>query len=195
MLLLVVHHIVADASSIDLILNELPVIYQAFSSWNALSVAGTGHSVRGFCPVAERPSLRRPDQTAIDVLEEVKWRARRRSWSCRSIGLGGRGRRQRVLLAAAVISKALTTRLKSLGQSEGASLFMVLLTAFQVLLYRCSGQSDVVVGAAISGRKFAELEKVVGLFVNTLPLRIDLSGNPSFRQRAFAGPRDGPGGA
>ena len=58
---------------------------------------------------------------------------------------------------------------------------MTLLAAFQVLLYRCSGQPDVVVGSAISGRKYRELESVVGLFVNSLPLRIDLSGNPSFR--------------
>ena len=85
-------------------------------------------------------------------------------------------------LATSVIPKALTARLKQLGQQEGASLFMVLLAAYQVLLYRCSGQSDVVVGSAISSRELIELENVVGLFVNTLPLRIDLSGNPPFRR-------------
>ena len=83
---------------------------------------------------------------------------------------------------AIAISSELTTRLKLLGQEEGASLFMTSLASFQVLLYRCSGEPDVVVGSAISNRNSLELETVVGMFVNTLPLRIDLSGNPSFRR-------------
>jgi amino acid adenylation domain-containing protein len=180
-LLLIVHHIVADASSIDIILNELLAIYQAFSNGMPSSLPEPAIQYADF-------ALWQREQVSDEVIERqlTYWKSRMASappvlelpvdWPRRS------GQSSKGSIAAAVISKGLTARLKSLGQSEGASLFMVLLTAFQVLLHRCSGQSDVVVGAPISGRKFAELEGVVGLFVNTLPLRVDLSGNPSFRR-------------
>ena len=59
---------------------------------------------------------------------------------------------------------------------------MTLLAAFQVLLYRYSGQLDITVGSPIANRSRTGLEALIGLFVNTLPLRVDLSGNPTFRQ-------------
>ncbi len=72
--------------------------------------------------------------------------------------------------------------LKELGRREGATLFMTLLAAFQVLLYRYSGQEDIAVGTPIAGRGHAELEGLIGFFANTLVLRSDLSGNPGFRE-------------
>ncbi|GCE16173.1 amino acid adenylation domain-containing protein [Tengunoibacter tsumagoiensis] len=72
--------------------------------------------------------------------------------------------------------------LKALSQREGVTLFMTLLSAFQVLLMRYSGQRDIVVGAPIANRTHKEIENLVGLFINTLALRIDLTGNPTFRQ-------------
>ena len=59
---------------------------------------------------------------------------------------------------------------------------MTLLAAFQVLLYRLSGQEDFAVGSPIAGRTYAELESLIGCFVNTLVMRADLSGDPGFRQ-------------
>lgn len=78
------------------------------------------------------------------------------------------------------LSASLTSTIKQIAQQQGATLFMVLLAAFKVLLYRLSGQTDVVVGTPIAGRQQAELEGLIGLFVNTLVLRTDLSGNPTF---------------
>ncbi|HXQ72673.1 MAG TPA: MupA/Atu3671 family FMN-dependent luciferase-like monooxygenase, partial [Pyrinomonadaceae bacterium] len=75
-----------------------------------------------------------------------------------------------------------TQKLKDLSQQEGATLFMVLLAAFQLLLSRYSGQEDIVVGTAIAGRNRAETEKLIGCFVNTLVMRTDLSGGPTFRE-------------
>ena len=69
-----------------------------------------------------------------------------------------------------------------MSRDEGVTLFMTLLAAFQVLLSRYSGQEDIVVGSPIANRNFAELEPLIGFFVNTLPLRGDLSGDPSFRE-------------
>jgi amino acid adenylation domain-containing protein len=76
----------------------------------------------------------------------------------------------------------LTGKLKNLAQREGATLFMTLLAAFQLLLSRYSGQTDVLVGTPVANRGYKEIEPLIGNFVNTLVMRIDLSGNPSFRE-------------
>jgi amino acid adenylation domain-containing protein len=73
-------------------------------------------------------------------------------------------------------------RLGALARAEGATLFMVVLAAFEVLLHRYSGQEEVVVGTPVDTRGRAELEQLIGPFVNTLALRGDLSGEPSFRE-------------
>ncbi|HSG39301.1 MAG TPA: amino acid adenylation domain-containing protein, partial [Thermoanaerobaculia bacterium] len=72
--------------------------------------------------------------------------------------------------------------LKTLGRKEGASLFMVLLAAFKVLLHRLAGEEDVVIGSPIAGRGRGELEGLIGMFLNTLVLRTSLAGDPSVRE-------------
>ena len=74
----------------------------------------------------------------------------------------------------------LLSRLKELSQRENVTLFMTLLAAWQVLLYRYSGQDQVCVGTPVAGRTRAETEDLIGFFINTLVLRTDLSGNPTF---------------
>jgi amino acid adenylation domain-containing protein/non-ribosomal peptide synthase protein (TIGR01720 family) len=76
----------------------------------------------------------------------------------------------------------LSTAIRALCRQEGATLFMVLLAAFQTLLHRYSGQGDIRVGTPIANRNRAEIENLIGFFVNTLVLRADLSGNPTFRE-------------
>ncbi|MEM1319018.1 MAG: amino acid adenylation domain-containing protein [Bacteroidota bacterium] len=71
--------------------------------------------------------------------------------------------------------------LKRLAQQEGVTLFMLLLATLKVLLYRYSGQEDLCVGSPVANRMQKETEALVGFFVNTLALRSDLSGNPSFK--------------
>ncbi|HWW75721.1 MAG TPA: amino acid adenylation domain-containing protein, partial [Pyrinomonadaceae bacterium] len=77
---------------------------------------------------------------------------------------------------------AIAEGLKRLGREEGATLFMTLLAAFQVLLHRYTGQTDLLVGTATAGRDRAEVQSLIGFFVNTLVLRADLSGDPGFRE-------------
>ncbi len=78
------------------------------------------------------------------------------------------------------LSPELTQGLKALSLREKASLFITLLAAFQVLLFRYTGQEDILVGSPIAGRNRGEVEGLIGFFVNTLALRTDLSGNPTF---------------
>ncbi|MCA9973778.1 MAG: amino acid adenylation domain-containing protein, partial [Anaerolineales bacterium] len=77
---------------------------------------------------------------------------------------------------------ALTTAPKQLSQQEGVTLFMTLLAAYQSLLHRYTGQDDFAVGTPISGRNQPETKGLIGFFLNTLALRTDLSGNPTFRE-------------
>ncbi|HEU0052692.1 MAG TPA: condensation domain-containing protein, partial [Longimicrobium sp.] len=81
-----------------------------------------------------------------------------------------------------VLTDALRERLEALGRKEGATLFMVLLAAFQVLLSKYARSEDVVVGSPIAGRTRREVEELIGFFVNLLVLRTDLSGDPPFRE-------------
>ena len=78
------------------------------------------------------------------------------------------------------LSKELMQKLRDLGRQTGVTLFMSLLAAFDVLLYRYSGQTDLLVGTPIAGRNHLETESLIGFFVNTLVLRTDLSGDPTF---------------
>jgi amino acid adenylation domain-containing protein len=78
------------------------------------------------------------------------------------------------------ISKNLTESLKAVSRRHEATLFMTLLAAFKTLLYRFTGQEDVLVGSTIANRNRAEIEGLIGFFVNTLVLRTDLSGDPTF---------------
>src|SRR5581483_6622795 len=83
---------------------------------------------------------------------------------------------------AFTVSSDLTEGLESLSRTANSTLQMTLLAAYAVLLMRYTGQEDIVIGSAVSNRPRPELEPLIGLFVNTLPLRIDLSGEATFRQ-------------
>ena len=80
------------------------------------------------------------------------------------------------------LSPTLTQALRQLSHQEDATLFMTLLAAFKVLLLKHTGLEDIIVGSPIAGRNRVETEDLIGFFLNTLVLRTDLSGNPSFRE-------------
>ena len=80
------------------------------------------------------------------------------------------------------LDSQLTHQLRELARSSGTSLFVVLLTAFKVLLHRYTGQTDIVVGSPVAGRNLSGVDDLVGYFVNPLVLRTDASGAPSFRE-------------
>ncbi len=80
------------------------------------------------------------------------------------------------------ISPHLTQQIKAFSQTEGVTLFILLLTVFKVLLHRYTGLEDIIVGSPVANRNRKEIEGLIGFFVNTLVLRSSLTGNPSFRE-------------
>lgn len=90
--------------------------------------------------------------------------------------LSGRGARH-----ALVFTPALSERVRAFSRAEGVTPFMTLLAAFQGVLYRTTGHADVAVGSLIANRNQVEIERLIGMFANTIVLRTDLSGDPSFR--------------
>jgi len=80
----------------------------------------------------------------------------------------------------ATLPAPLVAQLKGFSQQQGVTLFMTLLTAFEVLMYRYSGQTDLVIGSMVANRHRAELDNLIGFFVNTIVLRTDLSQAPTF---------------
>ncbi|MFM6112895.1 MAG: amino acid adenylation domain-containing protein, partial [Sphaerospermopsis kisseleviana] len=80
------------------------------------------------------------------------------------------------------LAPELSQKLTELSRQEGCTLFMTLLAAYDTLLYRYTGQSDILVGSPIANRDRAEIEGLIGFFVNTLVMRTNLEGNPSFSE-------------
>jgi amino acid adenylation domain-containing protein len=80
------------------------------------------------------------------------------------------------------IDEERTGKLRSIAEAEGVTMFMLLLSVYNVLLSKLSGQEDIVTGIAVSGRHHTDLEQVMGMFVNTLPVRSYPAGNLSFKE-------------
>ena len=179
LLLLTLHHIVSDGWSQGVLRRELTTLYNAFYSGkpSPLSELPVQYADYAFWQrtwlqgdVLERHVCYWKEHLAAApaLLELPTDRPRPTVQTFR-------GARKETLL-----SSELTEGIKVLGRQEGATLFMTLLAAFQVLLSRYSGQDQIVVGTPIANRTHAEVEGLIGLFLNTLALRGDLSGDPSF---------------
>jgi amino acid adenylation domain-containing protein len=180
-LLLVMHHIVSDGWSIEVLIKEVAALYEAFTAqkpsplqelpiqyadfayWQRQWLTGKvlktqldywQQQLAGALPVLELPT---------DYPRPVVQTFRGKSLSLS-------------------LSKKLSEKLKVLSQHLGVTLFMALLAAFQTLLYRYTGQSDICVGSPIANRNHSEIEQLIGFFVNTLLLRTNFEGNPSFSE-------------
>ena len=181
MLLLALHHIVSDGWSMGVLMKELAALYNGFAAGTPATLPELPIQYADYA-VWQRRRL----QTDVLDRQLAYWKQRLAGAPPvlelptdrpRSATTSRHG--ARVTLA---IPKSLTDQLNTLGRREGATLFMTLLAAFKILLARYSGQEDIVVGTPIAGRTHTELEGLIGCFLNTLVLRTDLSGDPSFRE-------------
>ncbi|PYV78552.1 MAG: non-ribosomal peptide synthetase, partial [Acidobacteria bacterium] len=180
-LVIILHHIVGDGWSGTLLAREMAVIYEAFTNdrpsplpelavqysdfaiWQRQWIQGEvldakiaywKKQLAGAPPVLELPTDR--PRPAVEA--------------------------HHAAIVTYTISQKLLDRLHELSQAEDATLFMTLLSAFQLLLSRYSGQEDIVVGSTVAGRNYSETESLIGFFINTLAMRTDLSGEPTFRE-------------
>ncbi|MEH2211066.1 amino acid adenylation domain-containing protein [Nostoc sp.] len=180
-LLLTMHHIVSDGWSMGVFIRELAALYCAFSTGKPsplpnlpIQYADFAHWQRQWLQgevLEEQLSYwKRQLNNAPPVLELPTDRPRPPIQSYRGA------------IGSLVVSESLTQKLKLLSQCNGVTLFMLLLAAFQTLLYRYTEQSDICIGSLIANRNRTETEGLIGFFVNTLVLRTDLSGNPSFQE-------------
>ncbi|PMB03027.1 non-ribosomal peptide synthetase, partial [Fischerella thermalis CCMEE 5273] len=180
-ILLTMHHIVSDGWSTSVLVHELATLYQAFchgqpSPLPELPIqyidfaAWQKQWLTGEVLESQLAYWRQQLHGAPAVLELPTDHPRPAVQSFRGATHSFR------------LSPEQTLALKTLSQQEGSTLFMTLLAAFKTLLYRYTGNNDIVIGSPIANRNHREIEGLIGFFVNTLVLRTDLSGNPSFRE-------------
>jgi amino acid adenylation domain-containing protein len=180
-LLVTMHHIVSDNWSINILMRELEALYEAFTAGRPsplpelpVQYADYAQWQRAWLEgEVEREQMAYWKRQLSDAPAGLELPTDHPRPAVQSFG----GARQSLTLP-----KELSDELSSLSRREGVSLFMLMLTVFNVLLSRYSGQSDICVGTPTAGRNRLEVEGLIGFFVNTLVLRTDLSGNPSFRE-------------
>jgi amino acid adenylation domain-containing protein len=178
-LVLNVHHIVADGSSVEALLSELEISYSAQLAGKAPELPSLPVQYRDF-------SLWQRQCLGPEVAERYL-----KNWShhlegAARLDLYGdhprpgvptfQGRTQHYRL-----DKELTAGLIALSRLGGTTLFMLMCAAFQTLLHRYTVQDDIVVGFPIANRNRAETYKLIGFFINTVPLRVGFAGDPTFR--------------
>jgi amino acid adenylation domain-containing protein/non-ribosomal peptide synthase protein (TIGR01720 family) len=178
-LLLAMHHIICDAWSLGVLLHEITELYDAFS--------------QGRPPKLDDPPIQYADFAAWQRswVKGGQFQTELDYWSgtlkgCSTV-MGLPFDRPRPLIPTyagacltTVLPDELARRVREVSRRHGATLFMTLLAGFQAFLHRLSGQDEINVGVASAGRNRVEIEGLVGLFLNMLVLRADLSGNLRF---------------
>ncbi|MGZ4032291.1 MAG: condensation domain-containing protein, partial [Tumebacillaceae bacterium] len=173
------HHIISDGESFGLFVSELSALYNAFATGQA-------------SPLPEL-TVQYADYAAwqLEQLESKEIKAQLDYWKKQLSGPlpvlelpsdrpRASERSYKGEKANAQLPREVTQRLHAWCRQEGVTPFMALLAVFNVLLYRYTGQEDIVVGSAINNRNRTELERVIGFFVNTLVLRTQLTSELSF---------------
>ena len=180
-LLLSIHHIASDLWSFSVLFRELTALYQNFCDGGASPFSSMTFQYSNFA------------RSQREFLQGEKFQKQLAHWKEKLAGdlpeldlpadrprpqvQNFRGARKYIHVPA-----ELSAQLKNLSQQENATPYIALLTAFQILLHRYSGQSEIIVGSPLGGRSQIESEQLIGYFVNPLVLRCDLSGEPTFRE-------------
>ncbi|AFZ33307.1 non-ribosomal peptide synthetase (plasmid) [Gloeocapsa sp. PCC 7428] len=176
-ILLTLHHIIADGWSIDVLIHELATLYTAFSQGQSSPLLPLQIQYADFA-VWQREWL----QGKVLESQLAYWRKQLSGILPLQLPTLPRSRVQSFDGASISfkLGSDLTEKLKAIALTADVTLFVALLAAFKILLYRYTGQSEIVVGSPIANRNRTELEPLIGLFVNTLVLKTNLSGNPTF---------------
>ncbi|HKV36668.1 MAG TPA: amino acid adenylation domain-containing protein, partial [Pyrinomonadaceae bacterium] len=180
-LLVLLHHIIIDEWSKQLLVREVGEIYQIFDQGHVSSLPELPIQYADYAHW-HRDTLR------DEVLEnELAYWRKQLDGSPEMLNLPVDRPRPPVMTydgdaLPIVVPELLTEKLRELTRSEGTSLFMTLLASFQMLLARYTGQDDIVVATPVAGRRSVDTESLIGFFINTLLVRSNLSGNPPVRE-------------
>ena len=176
-LLVVLHHIVADGWSLELVAQELNALYQARLNGEPNPLPPLTADYQAFVRQAR---LEEPETEA-----ELNWWREKLAGELPIVSLAAErppaasGAARRVAIR---IDPALASNVEQLARQHGATPFMVLFATFNLLIHRYSGQTDLLVGTAVSGRDRAEFANVIGMFVNTLVMRTPVAADLTFAQ-------------
>ena len=180
-LLTTMHHIVSDGWSIGVLLRELQACYEA-------RVRGRAPQLRPL-PIqyADYAAWQRESLTGDALAHELAYWRRQLAGAPPALDLPTDGprppqRRFHGAYDAVTVPRDVTAAVRALGEREGATLFMIVLAAWRVILSRWSGQEDVSVGVPVAGRHRGETEDLIGFFLNNLVLRTTLEDDPSCRE-------------
>jgi amino acid adenylation domain-containing protein len=175
------HHIASDFLSLQVFVQELGALYEAFSRGEASPLPEPPVQYADFAVWQRRWLTGEVLAAEIDYWKErlagAPARLELRTARPRSEMPDFHGATRAFELPAPLVEQ-----LQAVSRAEGCTLFMALLAAFEVLLHHESGQDDLVVGIPVGYRNWPEIEGAIGLFANTLALRADLSGDPTFRE-------------
>jgi len=179
--LLTIHHIVSDGWSIGVLVEELATLYQAFCNGQPSPLPALPIQYADFAAWQKQ-------WLQGEVLEtQISYWLKQLENAPKVLELPTDHPRPTIQTYRGAtysfeLSKELSASLNKLNQQQGSTLFMTLLAGFQILLWRYTGQKDIVVGSPIANRNRADIEGLIGFFVNTLVLRTNLAGNPSFEE-------------
>src|SRR3989454_2982757 len=180
-LLLTMHHIMFDGWSRRILVRELATLYEAYRGGKLSPLRDLNLQYADYA-VWQRNNLQ-----GQNLERQLAYWSAQLAGAPASLDLPTDRARPAVQTFRGVakpftFSKTLSEQLNALTRQQTATLFMTLLAGFQALLSRYSSQEDIVVGTPIANRNRAEIEELIGLFANTLVLRTDVSGNPTFRE-------------
>ena len=178
-LLIVMHHIASDGWSMDIFFREFGELYRSFSAGMKPELSELPVQYIDYA-LWQRERLQGDVYEKLlsyweDQLADIPWLLDLPTDRLRPPQSKHEGGQYAISL-----SKPLSESLRVLGRSKNATLFMTMLTAFGALLYRYSGQENILIGSPIANRNHVEVEDLIGFFVNMLVLRTDHSGDPSF---------------
>jgi amino acid adenylation domain-containing protein len=184
LLVVALHHIVADGWSLDVFARELTAFYRAF----AAGATGTKATLLPPLPI-QYPDFalwQREYLVGERLAQELAWWRGQLEGAPTVLDLPADRPRPAVQSYRGAVRRlgfdpALTAALRALARERGATLFMSLLAGFGALVARYAGQDDLLIGTLIANRNRTEIEGLIGFFVNTLLLRVELSGDPSGR--------------
>jgi hypothetical protein len=178
MLLLTLHHIVSDGWSIGILGGELGACYQAFASGRAPSLPELPFQFADFTVWQNQ----RAQERALSE-HRAYWKEKLANLKVLEIPLDHPRpplRTHNGYIVSTVLPVPLTDAMTALSATHGCTFNMTALAALKMLIHHYTGQNDIYVGTLLAGRNRVELENLIGLFINTIVLRTDLSGDPTF---------------